>query len=159
MFRPLLVCFSSLVRDLVSLRSFAGGGIRGLVELYTLKEIFGEEAKIGQKFDLIIGASTGGILALSFGLLGYTVKECIDLYEGTMAKFFSAKRRSGCLDYGGDGMRVPTRVAPVFVAKICCSAPFPSFHDSAGIEAALQEVFGDKPLDHQGEGWCHVGPS
>jgi Leucine-rich repeat (LRR) protein len=65
----------------VRILALDGGGMRGVVTIEVLRAI---ETATGQRipdmFDLIIGSSTGGILASMIGLRGYTMRECESLY-------------------------------------------------------------------------------
>lgn len=61
--------------------SIDGGGIKGTLPAAFLKELEQDLPEpIGSYFDLIAGTSTGGILAIGFGL-GLTARELLDLYE------------------------------------------------------------------------------
>ena len=64
-----------------------GGGMRGYVTVVILKRILEATGAwcVGEVFDLIVGTSTGGIIALGAGLLRMTVAELDSLYE-QMAK-------------------------------------------------------------------------
>ncbi|KAI1771432.1 hypothetical protein F4818DRAFT_454557 [Hypoxylon cercidicola] len=72
-----------------------GGGIRGIVELEVLRQI---QIAIGgvpiQCFiDLIVGTSTGGLVALGLASMNWTVEECIFHFENLCDKAFT--RRAG----------------------------------------------------------------
>jgi hypothetical protein len=63
------------------LLSVDGGGIKGAFPVAFLASIEEEiEGSIGDYFDLIVGTSTGGIIALGLGL-GFTAKELLCFYE------------------------------------------------------------------------------
>ncbi|KAH7392786.1 acyl transferase/acyl hydrolase/lysophospholipase [Pyrenochaeta sp. MPI-SDFR-AT-0127] len=65
----------------VRLLSLDGGGIRGIVELEVLRAIqrqFSDRIPIRAFFDLIIGTSTGGIIALAMGVKDWRMKRCIE---------------------------------------------------------------------------------
>jgi hypothetical protein len=64
-----------------------GGGMRGYCTIVMLKRILEATGAwcLGEVFDLIVGTSTGGIIALGAGLLRMTVVELDALYE-QMAK-------------------------------------------------------------------------
>lgn len=73
-----------------------GGGIRGIVELEILRLI--ERAMNGKLpiqcfFDLIVGTSTGGLIALGLASRNWSVDECINHFEQLCDKAFT--RRSG----------------------------------------------------------------
>jgi patatin-like phospholipase/acyl hydrolase len=69
-----------------------GGGLRGVIACRILKVI--EEAlpkkeqRICDIFDLIIGTSTGGLLAIGLGRLNYLVDTCDKLYETIKSEIF-----------------------------------------------------------------------
>lgn len=68
--------------------SIDGGGIKGIAPaslLATIEERTGK--KIIDYFDLIVGTSTGGIIALGLGL-GFTAKEILSLYLDNGGKIF-----------------------------------------------------------------------
>ncbi|KAB5589239.1 Phospholipase A I [Ceratobasidium theobromae] len=77
--------------------SLDGGGVRGYSALLILddfmariQEIEGtEEILPADYFDLIIGTSTGGIMALMLGRLRMTVKECLEAYRNLAREVFS----------------------------------------------------------------------
>ncbi|GAW26646.1 putative lysophospholipase-like protein [Rosellinia necatrix] len=70
-----------------------GGGIRGIIELETLRQI---ELALGgvpiQFFvDLIVGTSTGGIIALGLASMGWTVDKCIEYFESLCHEAFTRR--------------------------------------------------------------------
>ncbi|WP_170871521.1 CBASS cGAMP-activated phospholipase [Desulfosporosinus metallidurans] len=68
-----------------------GGGIKGVFPaafLASIEDIVGD--RIGKYFDLIVGTSTGGILALGLGL-GFTAKELLAFYEEYGATIFRSR--------------------------------------------------------------------
>ncbi|KAJ2991286.1 hypothetical protein NUW58_g2566 [Xylaria curta] len=79
----------------IRLVTLDGGGIRGIVELEVLRQI---EMELGgvpiQCFiDLIVGTSTGGLVALGLASMNWTVDECIEHFEGLCNQAFT--RRTG----------------------------------------------------------------
>ncbi len=75
--------------------SIDGGGVRGLIPLRILSEIEERTAKpIGALFDLVVGNSTGGIIALGLTAPGdsgqpkYTAKDVLKFYETSLPKIF-----------------------------------------------------------------------
>ncbi|KAK5360276.1 hypothetical protein LTS13_010366 [Exophiala xenobiotica] len=57
-----------------------GGGIRGIVELEVLREVeqaLGGRIPLLAFFDLIVGTSTGGIIALAIGVKQWSLNQCI----------------------------------------------------------------------------------
>lgn len=98
--------------------SIDGGGIKGVVPaafLATIEESVGRP--IGEYFDLIVGTSTGGIIALGLGL-GFTAQQILRLYEDHGPEIFG-RRRLGLL-------------APRY--------------DAGPLERALTAYFGDRRL-------------
>ncbi|EJT69191.1 hypothetical protein GGTG_13300 [Gaeumannomyces tritici R3-111a-1] len=76
-------------------------GIRGLSSLLILKHIMkgirkaeglSEIPKPYERFDLIGGTSTGGIIAIMLGRLGMSVDECIRAYRKVAERAFTPKR-------------------------------------------------------------------
>ena len=67
-----------------------GGGMRGYVTVAILKRILEATGAwcVGEVFDLIVGTSTGGIIALGAGLLRMTVDELDSLYEQMAQEVF-----------------------------------------------------------------------
>lgn len=72
-----------------------GGGLRGILPATVLMALESETGQgIGQLFDLVVGTSTGGILALGLGLGGpngtpaYTAAQLRDLYFENAEKIF-----------------------------------------------------------------------
>ncbi|KAH7334125.1 acyl transferase/acyl hydrolase/lysophospholipase [Rhizoctonia solani] len=80
---------SSQEKPELTLLSLDGGGVRGLISLYMLKAIMDkigqeraqEAPKPCQVFDLIIGTSTGGLIALMLGRLDMSADDCIKKYK------------------------------------------------------------------------------
>jgi len=74
-----------------------GGGIRGLFTasfLATLEDL--GRGRIGQHFDLLVGTSMGGVLALALAF-GAPAQTVFDLFLDTGRKVFSRPRRFGML--------------------------------------------------------------
>ncbi|QRV93310.1 patatin-like phospholipase protein [Ceratobasidium sp. AG-Ba] len=85
----------SLDKHSLSILSLDGGGVRGLSSLLILKAIMehvhgpsGEPLLPYQCFDLIVGTSTGGLIAIMLGRLQMTVDDCISEYTGLAEKVF-----------------------------------------------------------------------
>ena len=81
-----------------------GGGIKGYTSLLILKRIFRTmkaEAQLAEIpkpcdiFDLIVGTSTGGIIAVMLGRLHMTIDECIAKYEQVGGEVFGKKPYGG----------------------------------------------------------------
>lgn len=80
-------CFSG-----VRVLTLDGGGVRGLIQLKLLQAVqseLGGHIPIQRFFDLIGGASTGGIIALGIGTHDLTLTCCEDIYEGLCEKAFT----------------------------------------------------------------------
>ncbi|KAM7198241.1 hypothetical protein V8F20_006268 [Naviculisporaceae sp. PSN 640] len=78
-----------------------GGGVRGIVELIILKGIeeeLGQFVKVQDFFDLIVGTSTGGIIALGLGVKNWRVSFCIRKFKQLSAQAFT-ERQSSVLKY------------------------------------------------------------
>ena len=70
--------------------SIDGGGIKGVFPssfLASLEESLNEGDNISNYFDLIVGTSTGGIIALALGL-GFSAKETLSIYEELSSEVF-----------------------------------------------------------------------
>ncbi|KAI0003957.1 hypothetical protein F4779DRAFT_621638 [Xylariaceae sp. FL0662B] len=77
----------------IRVMSLDGGGIRGIVELEVLRQI---EMALGdvpiQCFtDLIVGTSTGGLVALGLASMSWTVDECINHFETLCHEAFTRR--------------------------------------------------------------------
>ncbi|MGI8423717.1 MAG: CBASS cGAMP-activated phospholipase [Chloroflexota bacterium] len=110
---------STAVRRILSID---GGGIKGVFPasfLATVEDSIG--GPVADYFDLIVGTSTGGIIALGLGL-GFTAKEILGFYEQKGLQVFRRRRFS-----------------------YLRSLIWPSY-DAAPLRAALEEQFGDRRL-------------
>ena len=83
-----------------------GGGIKGYTSLLILRRIFRTMKDIGHLseaprpcdvFDLIVGTSTGGVIAVMLGRLHMTIDECIAKYEQVGREVFGKKSYGGTL--------------------------------------------------------------
>lgn len=79
----------------VRVLSLDGGGVRGYLSakiLFNLETLLNSEnnenINIGQRFDLIVGTSTGGIIACALSI-GKSAKEIFELYETLIPKVFT----------------------------------------------------------------------
>ena len=103
--------------------SLDGGGVRGIFTaalLAALEEDLGES--ITRRFDLIVGTSTGGIIALGLGL-GLRPREILDAYLMHRKTIFP----------DGNWWRTPRHW-------------FRSKYDSDGLSSVCREIFGDAIL-------------
>src|SRR6267378_3052991 len=103
--------------------SIDGGGIKGVFPAAFLANI---EQAVGRRtadyFDLIVGTSTGGIIALGLGL-GLSADQILSLYQNRSEDIFPR---------------------PNFAKKIA-QLLYPKY-DSEPLRNALQETFGDRRL-------------
>lgn len=100
-----------------------GGGIKGVFPAAFLADLESElEQPLASYFDLIVGTSTGGIIALGLGL-GIPAADILRFYEEKGPKIFRGSRRFG-------------------VIRQAVSAKY----DPEPLQAALEEVFGDRRL-------------
>jgi patatin-like phospholipase/acyl hydrolase len=114
-----------------SVLSIDGGGVRGIFVAAVLASL---ERDIGTKiidhFDLIVGVSTGGMIALGLGA-GMSPEEILRLYVRNMNSIFPAWRRTGLArplslvraKYKPDGLRQVVRSA--FGDKLLCESAVP----------------------------------
>lgn len=103
--------------------SIDGGGIKGVFPaafLATLEDSLG--GSIGRFFDLIVGTSTGGIIAIGLGL-GLSAKEILRFYEEHGPSIFC-------------GSRVARTLRQLGISK----------YNAVSLQKALQTVFGDRKL-------------
>ncbi|KAM7201004.1 hypothetical protein V8F20_005013 [Naviculisporaceae sp. PSN 640] len=109
--------------------SLDGGGIRGIVELVILSEIqktVGLGIPIQDLFDLALGTSTGGIIALAVFEKHWTLDHAKRLFRSLATNAFTLR---------------PRLSVPVISAMI---EPFLDHrYTSAGIEGALRDTLGD----------------
>ncbi|KAF7502349.1 hypothetical protein GJ744_006003 [Endocarpon pusillum] len=78
----------------IRILSLDGGGMRGIVELESLRAIervLGKGLPIQAFFDLIVGTSTGGIIALGLGVKQWTVDQCITRFIQLCGKAFTPR--------------------------------------------------------------------
>ncbi|KAK3379099.1 hypothetical protein B0T24DRAFT_716735 [Lasiosphaeria ovina] len=78
----------------VRLLCLDGGGIRGIVELVILRAIekeLGDLIPVQNFFDLIVGTSTGGIVALGLGVKNWRVSICIAHFKKLCKEAFTAR--------------------------------------------------------------------
>ena len=106
-----------------------GGGIRGIVELEVLRAIeqaLGGEIPVQDFFDLIVGTSTGGIIALALGVQHYPVDQCIEMFTSLCDHAYTPRLK---------GM-------PLF--DLAASISHGSRYKTKQFHEALKEAFGDK---------------
>jgi patatin-like phospholipase/acyl hydrolase len=102
--------------------SLDGGGIKGLFSAAVLAFLEEDHGlHIADYFDLIVGTSTGGIIALALGM-EMRPREIVEFYVHKGLEIFAANRLSGIKRF------------------------FRSKYDSDGLENALKDCFGEKRL-------------
>ncbi|KAI1362066.1 FabD/lysophospholipase-like protein [Xylaria arbuscula] len=109
-----------------------GGGVRGIVALQTLKAIeryLGPNLPIQYFFDLIVGTSTGGIIALGLGVNNWRVSECITYFKELCYQAFIPREMHG--------IPVLEKLAAWNHGSIYKTKPF---------EAMLEKVFTSRPI-------------
>lgn len=119
--------------------SIDGGGIRGILPAVFLAEI--EEAtgkRISDYFDLVVGTSAGGIVALGIGL-GLRPREIVTFFEKYGANIFSQRASPRLL-------RVALYCPILALAIPPFRAALQVRYDSKPLQHALTEIFGDKTL-------------
>ncbi|GAB1316405.1 hypothetical protein MFIFM68171_06615 [Madurella fahalii] len=78
--------------------SLDGGGIRGIAELEVLlqiEEALGGKIPIQSFFDLIVGTSAGGLIALGLTSMNWTVQQCTQKFEEFCDVAFTKRRFAG----------------------------------------------------------------
>ena len=110
-------------RDRFQVLALDGGGIRGI---FSAAVLAGLEEDLGRPvvdhFDLVVGTSTGGLIALGLGA-GMTPGEMVDLYVSGRKRIFPGPRRL---------RSVRQLLRPKYRA--------------GGLQALLRDVFGDRIL-------------
>lgn len=112
--------------------SFDGGGTRGVLSVALLKQVMKRVGKdVFETFDVICGTSTGGILAVLFGIERRTVDEAEALYDKLVSKIFAS--------------------SPLIqTTKLLLRT---SYYDEVVWEQVLQDMLGDNlMIDSMGEG-------
>ncbi|KAK0730097.1 hypothetical protein B0H67DRAFT_560740 [Lasiosphaeris hirsuta] len=123
-----------------------GGGIRGIVELFILNEIekeIGLQIRIQELFDLVIGTSTGGIVALGVFEKRWALSNADQKFQSLACRAFSLRK----------ALKVP------LLSKF--AEPFLEHkYTSSGINGTLRSAFGGGYLFGQanelGQGGDHV---
>ncbi|CAE6470395.1 hypothetical protein ACGC1H_000343 [Rhizoctonia solani] len=145
--------------------SLDGGGVRGYSALIILEAFmlrvklhYGSEEDIlpADFFDLIIGTSTGGIMALMLGRLRMSVSDCIKAYQTLSNKIFSGGLANTVLGGGllgkgpglGLGLGVLNgREIDNFFNMAMSSAILgePAMYDAAKMEKHVKRTIKDRP--------------
>ncbi|KAL2885071.1 FabD/lysophospholipase-like protein [Ceratocystis lukuohia] len=128
----------------VKVLSLDGGGIRGLSSLLILEKIMenirtveglSEVPKPCERFDLIGGTSTGGIIAIMLGRLGMTVNQCIRTYRELAETAFTPKRRRF----------LPVSPSGAFSAKKLEAAIKQAIRENCTMESCVQHRLAGNP--------------
>ncbi|KAK4185799.1 hypothetical protein QBC35DRAFT_502844 [Podospora australis] len=118
----------------VRILSLDGGGVRGIVELglvQALEEEIGlSNVRLAEMFDLIVGTSTGGIIALTLAMTSsdFKTKDMIEFFTKTSKETFSDSRA---------GVGFVTRGLMVF-------RRYNSVYSEKPLITALKKVLGDR---------------
>jgi patatin-like phospholipase/acyl hydrolase len=143
-----------------SVLSIDGGGVRGIfvaAVLASFERDFG--TKVTDHFDLIVGTSTGGIIALGLGV-GLPPEEILGLYVDNMNSIFPARRRSSLArplslfraKYKPDGLREVIRSA--FGDKLLCDSTVPLVIPSYNIGENAVYLFKTPHHERLRRDWC-----
>jgi len=124
---------------MIDVLSIDGGGIRGLIPALVLRHVEEQAGRpIAGLFDLIVGTSTGGILAL-----GLTIpEEESPAGDGSVSPRYSAEALRVLYRERGDDIFDRSRwqqVTSVFGLT-------DEKYDHAGLVSVLEEYFGDEPM-------------
>lgn len=109
--------------------SLDGGGVRGILELCILKKLIDEIGlgiPIQELFDVAIGTSTGGIIALGLFKANWSVEKAMTIFEGLVDEAFTKRHFLSI---------------PVF--KHAAQVLYSFRYRSDGIENALKGAFGN----------------
>ncbi|KAK1750124.1 hypothetical protein QBC47DRAFT_407352 [Echria macrotheca] len=117
----------------VRILTLDGGGIRGIVELALLDRIrkaVGLDINIKEMFDLVVGTSTGGIIALGIAMTNESLE--------SMLSFFQKAARDTFGNPNG-GFKAAAKLGMLV-------GSFPSIYKQRDLEQQLQKFFGMTPL-------------
>ncbi|KAA8903651.1 hypothetical protein FN846DRAFT_779968 [Sphaerosporella brunnea] len=109
-----------------------GGGVRSVIQLRILSALEGHIGlglPIQEFFDLIVGTSAGGIVALGLGAKRLPVNQCVQMFKEVAEKAFT--KRTGC----------DTAVLKHFIEVVGQGRCH-----SSSLNAVLKAVFGEAPL-------------
>ncbi|KAF8242916.1 hypothetical protein K440DRAFT_664454 [Wilcoxina mikolae CBS 423.85] len=112
--------------------SLDGGGVRSIMQLQILsilEERIGLGIPIGEFFDLIIGTSAGGIIALGLGERRMSIEECLEMFCSFARKAFTKRTGAGIRGIG-----------------YLVEAQHHSQYESKGLNQSLKLSFGEKKM-------------
>ncbi|KAL1843209.1 hypothetical protein VTJ49DRAFT_2760 [Mycothermus thermophilus] len=111
-----------------------GGGVRGLSSLYILERLLYQmkpendpkkRLKPCDVFDVIVGTSTGGLIAIMLGVLEMDIQSCIEAYTTLAQDIFTPRAR--------------TKLGGAFAHKLMGSATFSAQKLEDGIRKVIRE--------------------
>ncbi|CAD0083511.1 unnamed protein product, partial [Aureobasidium vineae] len=111
----------------VRILTLDGGGVRGIAELEILTQIenaLGNGLRIQDFLDLVVGTSTGGIIALGLAAKGWSVENCTQKFESLCHKAFQERMMA----------RDP------LIGRLV-RGYYHSLYETSAIEGALKEAF------------------
>ncbi|KAA8902468.1 hypothetical protein FN846DRAFT_955469 [Sphaerosporella brunnea] len=112
--------------------SLDGGGVRSIIQLEILKALEKQidlEMPIQEFFDLVVGTSAGGIVALGLASEGMAIENCSKMFMDFAIKAFTTRK----------GGKVP-------VLKYAVYLHHNSKYESKGLNDVLKDSFGNKKL-------------
>ncbi|KAF8540174.1 hypothetical protein BDD12DRAFT_980545 [Trichophaea hybrida] len=112
--------------------SLDGGGVRSIMQLQILsilEERIGLGIPIGEFFDLIIGTSAGGIIALGLGERRMSIEECLKMFCNFAQNAFTKRTGAGIRGIG-----------------YLVEAQHHSQYESKGLNHSLNKFFGEKKM-------------
>ncbi|KAF2826308.1 FabD/lysophospholipase-like protein, partial [Ophiobolus disseminans] len=116
----------------VRLLCLDGGGMRGIVELEVLRAIqnqIGNRVPVQAFFDLIVGTSTGGIIALAFGVKNWSIRRCADRFRKLCGAAFT-----------------PRLMQAIPILKYIITLKLASRYQTTPLRKALKSSLGEQPL-------------
>jgi len=143
-----------------SVLSIDGGGVRGIFVAALLAQLERDMGtKITDHFDLVVGTSTGGIIALGLGA-GMSPAEILELYVDNMTSIFPAHRRISLVrpltlfraKYKPDGLCDAVRQG--FGAKLMCDSAVPLVIPSYNIGENAVYLFKTPHHERLRRDWC-----
>ncbi|KAF2683588.1 FabD/lysophospholipase-like protein, partial [Lentithecium fluviatile CBS 122367] len=117
----------------VRVLSLDGGGVRGIIQLSVLQrleQLVDLDIPFGDLFDLMVGTSAGGMIAIGLGIHNLSVEDCIAKFKVFCTKAFETKWLTKNPIFGW--------TARAFWAS--------SIYKTEPLEDALTEMFGKKPF-------------
>ncbi|MCJ1466187.1 hypothetical protein MMC07_004806 [Pseudocyphellaria aurata] len=116
----------------VRLLSLDGGGVRGVAELEILRRLeteIGLHVPITDFFDLIVGTSIGGLIAIGIGINRWDLVTCLQTLKNLTKAIFKEKPFAKAWGIG-------------WVSRLL----YESIYDTKRLESHLQTIFSSKPF-------------